>query len=493
MNRILFFAFLLCPNLFAAWSVFNTGAAGVDLSAEGSTISGSFTLSRQFHFVADTGIGGHVRRLDQISASGKIAVNPEVGFDGRIMLGHFETQGLNATATDFVGIFLQEGFGSRPGTMRAMAGFHWPNGALSLGPAVSLRGGVDYEWSYNWTPTGGANGGGQLRCLFIGGGETLESVFNPPAGGIGFACNAFGLAAGYSTTERANRAHIVVSNPVYTALPKRTPPRFMRVIQLIGQSNGRGADPRAIAFEASEFARENTFIFTEGEWVLMRPGDQHNGFGAELAFACAVADRLQAPVGIIKRTVSGGRGLETEFTPAAGQSYPVIVARIRDALSKLDSPILAGVLAVQGETDADNLAVALRYGSNMSALMEGLRADLNAPELPMFVTRLPIWGSPLHKAPVRAAQEAWGRWVNTDDIEAVDAIHFSGAGLLEIGRRLGDLFIDYAAEPRFAGNVLLTVPGMVEASADLEGWASVQIPSAAEVSGEGIQFFRRAR
>lgn len=483
------------PATAAVWETANPDLNGFALSASPLEFGGRFTRSTAFHYAADTAIGGRVRRVDRISASGTLRIAPRAGFDAGVHLGHFEKEGEHLAYTDFVGIRLLE---YTSAAMRAQAFISFNRGALRSGPAFILPA-SEYAWSYEWDPRGGANSQGLLSVRI--GAQTSELHLGADTASLFFACNAFGLNAGYQPTLNANSAEIVATAAAYTTVPRPASiaPRT-RVFLYIGQSNARGDDPDITALGDLLEPQPEVLLWEGREWIRGQgPTETRNKYGVELSLGRELAGIFRQPVAIVKVT-RGGPSMEAEWLPELGLSYARLVNTTRAALAALDRPILSGLFSLQGESDSGQEGTSVRFGENLRRIHTALQRDLGAP-LPIVVTRLQSWIATPHAAGVRAGQETF-TWINTDDLPNMpDWLHFTGAGLVEIGKRFAAAYAASAA-PAFwvhgeeAG--ILTIPGrthVIEATTDFRSWERMAFVAdtaftALPGTAEAFRFFR---
>jgi hypothetical protein len=461
LSKLLFLALLLCASSFAAspWTAYQNGVNGVTVRADSDTqIYAEFPKTTSFHYVADTTLGGRLRRSDTITASGTFNFWMESGWDSDFRLGHFESQGGSLAATYFVGLRFMSPFGGSPGTMRVYPSISY-QGSVLLGTALSLETNINWGFGYTWTPTGGDYGYGQLS-LTVTNGSTLAvqtTSLSPVNYTEGFQANAFGLVQGYIASSDTEVVKCTVTNPVYTSIS--TPPALpanMRVFVLVGQSNAHGNNGAETNYlPANTYESTNTFIFTDSEWGYARVNANiHNDIGPEISFLSAVAAKLGVPVGIVKVT-KGGTPL-TQFIPAAAAMYPLVTNAAITALAQLTTPNLVGVLSVQGESDAASSVDSAAYAANFATLMTALRTDLSRPSLTNIVSRLHNTGgfNTANLAVIRAAQEALIHYVNTDDLTLIDTIHFDTDSQLELGWRMANEYFEIlnGATPAYVGN-----------------------------------------
>lgn len=188
----------------------------------------------------------------------------------------------------------------------------------------------------------------------------------------------------------------------------------VRVFIFAGQSNMVGSDSKVADVdryapfvgwaEAQEDVRFSYVIGRETKkrsdgWVDLGPID--GTVGPELSFARAVKERTGAPVAIIK-VAAGGTHLGGDWNPDEPQGfelYPLLLRTVRGSLALLDEKRvryrLEALVWHQGENDMFEDAYRDVYGANLENFLGRLRADLGAPELPVFVGELctkTIWG-----------------------------------------------------------------------------------------------------
>lgn len=478
---------LICSLRAADWQ------ATPGLSATANSFGGAFARTAAFNYAADRQLGGRLRKLDPISASGTVRIQPRAGFNAAVQLGHFEKDGGSLSLTDFVGIRFME---LSAGALRAQAFVLFDRGIIRQGPMISLPTG-EYTWSYEWTPNAGNHGHGHLRVQV--GAQASELHLSAETANLFFACNAFGLHAGYQAIENPGTAEIVASVSAYTTIPRPEPGPRTRVFLLIGQSNARGDDPNVFGLGELTEPQPSVIIWDGAEWVRgQAPSEPANKFGCEFSLGRELARILQEPVAILKVT-KGGSGLEPEWLPGAPM-FERIVSTTREALAKLDRPILSGIFSIHGESDSGRSETASRYGANLAAVHTALQAELRV-KAPIIVTRLPAWIFTSWKEPVRAAQETFP-WVNTDDLTNMgDSLHFNAITLNEIGQRLAAKYFEISAPIFLAWPGELGVaaaPGavlLIESSDDLERWIptpQVALRAFTSLAGEGKRFYRLA-
>lgn len=182
----------------------------------------------------------------------------------------------------------------------------------------------------------------------------------------------------------------------------------MKVFVLSGQSNMVGWGDNTKLSDSLRFGTDNKLMFEDGKWKKLKPhkkpnkGQREKGkltefsFGPEISLAEAISKAYpNQTIGIIK-SATGGTGI-LAWSPnwsleqanrtgdgKKGDLYKVLIDKVKAAQKEADVEIV-GFLWQQGGKDMTRLEVGKNYYENLKSLIEGLRADLNFPELPVFV------------------------------------------------------------------------------------------------------------
>ena len=126
--------------------------------------------------------------------------------------------------------------------------------------------------------------------------------------------------------------------------------------------------------------------------------DDPHHFGPELQLGHILGDAMDAPILLIK-TCWGGKSLHVDFRPPSaggetGPYYTQMVAEYREALKAIDKEFpalaghptqLAGFVWFQGWNDMFTEGAVEAYEQNMAHLIDDLRKELEAPQLPVVI------------------------------------------------------------------------------------------------------------
>ncbi|WP_234736795.1 sialate O-acetylesterase [Tellurirhabdus bombi] len=242
---------------------------------------------------------------------------------------------------------------------------------------------------------------------------------------------------------------------ILLAFKQDTPPR-LQLFLLIGQSNmaGRGvpeAEDQQPHSRVWTLTKEQTWVPARDPLHFDKP--KVVGVGPGLAFAKRLAEQYPAMnIGLIPCAV-GGSGIDVWKPGAyyeATKSHPYDDALAR-AKKALENGTLAGFLWHQGESDSKpgNTAV---YGQKLAELVQRLRSDLNAPNVPFVVGTLGdfvVKRNPNAQIINETLQQATKKIPNSYFIVSAglthigDSTHFDAASARTLGRRYADAFIQH--------------------------------------------------
>jgi hypothetical protein len=229
----------------------------------------------------------------------------------------------------------------------------------------------------------------------------------------------------------------LVASPA-SAQPAALPgaPGKVKLFLLIGQSNMAG---RGVIEDEDKVVHPRVFVQTKDlSWApaidpLHFDKPKLAGVGLGSTFARVVADaHPEATIGVIPAAF-GGTALD-QWNPD-GELYANAVTRTREAMK---SGTLAGILWHQGEGDsADDLPRA--YTDKFKAMIDRMRRDLDAPEVPVVVGELGRFrtanagiNAVLAQLPSHVSRCAF---VSSEGLTDKDGTHFDSRSLRELGRR----------------------------------------------------------
>jgi len=247
------------------------------------------------------------------------------------------------------------------------------------------------------------------------------------------------------------------------------PPPRVQVYLLGGQSNMDGYAYVTGLPPSLQVSQDDVSIYWSGrpQWSALAPssyGTIYYGteyFGPEVTFGRSMADaRPDETIALIKHAI-GGTDLAVCWNPGADASDPSMgdcysgwLSTVRDGLAAMEDDYeIAGMIWMQGESDAYNQAYALAYADNIRHLIERVREDVSAAEMPFAMGIIDCIDCP-YRGVVRAAQADVAAEsetvlaVETEDLpQNMDYIHFDGSGMRTLGERLAGALLGAEAAP----------------------------------------------
>ena len=239
----------------------------------------------------------------------------------------------------------------------------------------------------------------------------------------------------------------------------------LQVVIMAGQSNmvGLGLN-RELTGETATTLNSVRIYYNSGthptsnalSWRSLSPGFgvNENRFGPEVGLAHRLRQRWpQRRIALIK-VAQGSTALSDAWRARSGPIYQRLIAEVRrqlDVLSQHWRPRLAGLVWMQGESDAANEANAIAYQQRLTDFVNAVRADLGHARLPVvagLISRRESWPHAHHvRSAVIAVATAMPPMhvVEADDLprHANDPAHYNSAGTLALGRRLADALADF--------------------------------------------------
>ena len=221
------------------------------------------------------------------------------------------------------------------------------------------------------------------------------------------------------------------------------------IFLLIGQSNMSGRGPMDAVHPLQH---AHVQMFRQGEWTKAKEPlhtDQPAAAGIGLGMSFAVEIARQNPsftVGLVPCAV--GSSLLDSWMPGS-PNYVAAVATTREAMK---SGKLGGILWHQGEQDALSATDSATYAARLAVMVETLRKDLNAPNVPFIAGELGAFlkdhpgckdnfGTVNEQLRSLLGQVPGYRLVTVDGlIDKGDHTHFSSPALRELGKRYAKEF-----------------------------------------------------
>ena len=183
------------------------------------------------------------------------------------------------------------------------------------------------------------------------------------------------------------------------------------------------------------------------------------GFGPEIGMVRTLATKESRPLAVIKTAFSGTSVAGDWNVGHPGKADPCYRAMIDEAKAAIASAKSKDITLrprafvwVQGESDA-NAKDAPAYVANLSAMLQRLRADLNAPDMILLLGVNTRFGNgknafmpkiiDAQKAVAAALPRA--RYVDTAGAATLPPshTHFTAAGTLEVGRRYAEALLSF--------------------------------------------------
>ncbi len=166
-----------------------------------------------------------------------------------------------------------------------------------------------------------------------------------------------------------------------------------RVFVLMGQSNMQGAGRANDLKPPYTQKHDRIRIWANGRWEYFVPSHRH---GPGVSFAHQLAENWPGDtIGIIK-VASGGTGIrgfeknwsfdraQLTFDGKKGSLYKDLMNAVAGA-KRISNPEFSGFFWKQGAADGTRKILAKEYYDTFKQLVSDLRADLDVPDLPVFI------------------------------------------------------------------------------------------------------------
>ena len=229
-----------------------------------------------------------------------------------------------------------------------------------------------------------------------------------------------------------------------------------KVFLLAGQSNMAGEG--TVADLAAEYASQPAVKFwSNSQWVNLQGGfgDGTSGklFGPEIGFGYRLHQRFPTDDIYLVKYGLTSTNLAVQWKPdGTGPCYNTFKTTANAAIDNLTaagkSPVVAGMIWMQGENDALDSTYAAAYAGNLTNFITTVRRDFSTPNMEFVVGRiLPCYGTTTDSNLVRNAemtvpgQVGKSSWINTDDLPLAFTGHYGTQGQIELGTRFANEFV----------------------------------------------------
>ncbi len=245
------------------------------------------------------------------------------------------------------------------------------------------------------------------------------------------------------------------------------------VYLLGGQSNMAGIAQVNALPPSLRVAQDDVAIYWSGwpAWRGLQPSSDYSSgsatyFGPEVSFGRAMADaQPQREVYLIKHAVGGTDLAEYWYPgsddgdPTMGEGYRVWLQTVREGLDALaDEGVayeIAGMIWMQGESDATYDLWAAAYQVNLTHLIDRVREDVGVQDLPFSLGLIDGRDLAAYRDQVRAAQQAVAdadpavHAFETEDLGTypTDGWHYQGTGMRVMGERFAATLLGQQPPP----------------------------------------------
>jgi hypothetical protein len=238
-----------------------------------------------------------------------------------------------------------------------------------------------------------------------------------------------------------------------------------------GMINGSYVPPEPAIPSPYDVPQTGVKFWSNNAWTNLASGFgyQAGEFGPEVTFGYTL-DRLfpNDDVYLVKYAVSGSN-LAVNWSPSgSNNAYTTFKSQVNAAVQNLTaaqlSPTIAGMIWMQGESDANNHTYATNYATNLTSFIAKVRQDFGVQDMRFVLGRIDTWpwGAAGDCTLVRDAQvavaaaDSHAAWIDTDNLQRVYTGHYGTQGQVD----LGILFANQFAVPE-PSTFLLAALGLV--------------------------------
>lgn len=229
-----------------------------------------------------------------------------------------------------------------------------------------------------------------------------------------------------------------------------------KVFILAGQSNMAGVGMNHELSTEYLGVQEKVKIYAEGTveaslkgaWSTLKPGFGSGSgcFGPELTFGMDMSKAYPDSEILLIKCGWSGTSLQGDWRPPSaggttGALYENLIDTVNKALGALDKSIdyeLLGMCWMQGESDACSIYPANEYEDSLTAFINDVREEFNAPTLPFIIAMIDDSDAWMENEIVRQAEINISKNVpyvgifDTKDYET-DGMHYKTQGILDMG------------------------------------------------------------
>jgi hypothetical protein len=263
------------------------------------------------------------------------------------------------------------------------------------------------------------------------------------------------------------------------ALASRPATAATKVFLLAGQSNmgGNGVVAELPPLYSSPQPAVKFWNNNSTDWVALQGGFGNSpaSFGPEVTFGYTLHNLFpNDDIYLVKYGITS-TSLAINWNPdGTGTAYETFKTTAKAAIQNLvddsKSPIIAGMIWMQGEEDTYGEATATAYHANLKNFITAVRGDFATPEMEFVIGRiLSSTGPAAYNALVQNAQMTvcddpevgHASWINTDDLQIGNIGHYGTQGQIDLGVRFANQFVQ-TPEPSsyvLVGTAVLALAG----------------------------------
>jgi hypothetical protein len=243
-----------------------------------------------------------------------------------------------------------------------------------------------------------------------------------------------------------------------------------KVFLLGGQSNMGG---NGVAAELpSPFSAPQTAVkfwnSNSTDWVALRGGfgNSSASFGPEVTFGYTLHNLFpNDDIYLVKYGITS-TSLAVQWKPdGTGAAYNTFKTTANAAIQNLvkngKSPVIAGMIWMQGEEDSYTEATASAYHANLKSFITTVRSDFDTAKMRFVIGRiLTTTGPAEYNALVQESQMTvpnevgCASWFSTDDLQIGNVGHYGTQGQIDLGIRFAN---EFTVVPEPSSSMLLGV------------------------------------